>query len=180
MGNKLKKIIQEVLSEIMMDEAAVGYEDAARLGLGIVERVDGDKIILSLHNFSSDKNVGVIILDEKDSGYEVGGVFADKGYGPLMYRVAMSRVYPSYVFPDRVEVSEQASSVWKKFYQNPSIEHIPIKDNEFHRDEHLNQMYRMRGGDFSRLEVSGLGDREERKIIELGRSRFESYLNDEY
>ena len=60
---------------------------------------------------------------------EVKFAAARKGYGPLMYELAMSD-FESGLFPDRISTSDAARNVWKRYAQRPDVEKKPFDDKE--------------------------------------------------
>lgn len=54
---------------------------------------------------------------------------AEKGWGPLLYDIAMSLVYPNYLVSSREDVSGHARKVWDHYLLNrPDIEHVSLGD----------------------------------------------------
>jgi len=48
---------------------------------------------------------------------------ANKGYGPLMYDLALSNAYPGFLAPDNHSVSEEAQRVWSYYFnKRPDVE----------------------------------------------------------
>lgn len=61
--------------------------------------------------------------------YEVKLSAATNKYGPLMYDIALSYVYPNFLISDRESVSREAQSVWKHYLTNrPDVNHELISD----------------------------------------------------
>lgn len=62
-----------------------------------------------------------------NDAYEVKLSAAYQGYGPLMYDIALSYIYPKYLISDRTSVSDEAQSVWK-YYLNkrPDVNKVLI------------------------------------------------------
>jgi len=67
--------------------------------------------------------------------YEVQLAAADSGYGPLVYDLALSILYPNFLISDRGSVSKTAENVWKFYLNNrKDVEKQPLisdYDNEF-------------------------------------------------
>lgn len=72
-------------------------------------------------------------------GAEVQRAAAQKGWGPLMYRIAMSDL--GGIYPDTDGTSEDASRVWLYFYNDPSITHWELTYPSENEDEWLRQVY---------------------------------------
>lgn len=99
--------------------------------------------------------VGEIHMDRSitvDEGllYEVESVFADKGFGPLLYDIAMEMVYllgAVGLMPDRRSISYDAKNVWYKYFNDrQDIKHEPLPEDLFagamsDRREYLRQYY---------------------------------------
>lgn len=58
---------------------------------------------------------------------EVKFAAAQKGYGPLMYELAMSD-FPNGIMPDRFSTSAAARNVWKRYAQRPDVKAKPFDD----------------------------------------------------
>lgn len=52
---------------------------------------------------------------------------AQKGYGPLMYQIAMTD-FAGGLFPDRGSTSTAARTVWQKYVQRGDVEKMPFDD----------------------------------------------------
>lgn len=101
------------------------------------------------------KYVGEIHIErsiavEEGNIYEVESVAADKGYGPLLYDIAMEMVYllgGVGLMPDRRSISYAAKSVWLKYFdERQDVEHKPLPEHLFtgamsDRGEYLRQYY---------------------------------------
>jgi len=96
------------------------------------------------YDISSDI-VGTMRLGLRDKHFTVEEVWAEKGYGPIIYRLAIEQsdhygITPSII---RGEVSDAASNVWKNFYDGVGsdfVTHRPL-EKQVHDQEHLNQIY---------------------------------------
>ena len=89
--------------------------------------------------------VGIMRLGLRDKHFTVEEVWAEKGYGPIIYRLAIEQsghygVSPSII---RGEVSDAASNVWKNFYDGAGSSFVTYEPlgKEVHEQEHLNQIY---------------------------------------
>lgn len=66
-----------------------------------------------------------------DDIWSVSSVAAEKGFGPLMYELAMSAVSPAWVSPDNPSsVSPSAHVVWSRFFNRQDVEHKKREDIE--------------------------------------------------
>jgi hypothetical protein len=70
----IRKIIQEVLGEMEINESAAEASEALSSGIGLINYVRGGLESLVLHDFNTDENVGIIFIKKEDIGYEVYSV----------------------------------------------------------------------------------------------------------
>jgi len=157
--------------------------------LVLVKDSRGIDTFLVVFNIETSRVMGIIAYNNvKRSGgnspgdnYQVSVVASEKGYGPLMYELAMMDVSPKGLMPTRSgDVSDSAREVWKKFYDRSDIkkEEIENHDSAWHypfdsflmddrgRDEMLkiyNSKY-YKSGDISSLLSSGESKLKEKKI----------------
>jgi len=96
------------------------------------------------------EKVGKAILGAMRLGFRSGNmvveeVWAQKGYGPLLYRLALEQSSQHGLAPSRVkgEVSDAASSVWKEFYDGKGAEYAKHKpaEEQIHGIEWLDAVY---------------------------------------
>jgi hypothetical protein len=112
----------------MIDEAAkqIGDlpEDAALFYIR-----NGNESDFNLYSKAEDKMYGVLsILEINNNIYDVGRVGTERGYGPFMYEMAMSYIYPKYLMPSRSgDIKSRALNVWGKFYERNDIQKKPLK-----------------------------------------------------
>lgn len=139
--SNLKSLLEHLLSEDV-DEAAAAVAQARseQLALAIIK---GDYLVLTLYrplklleimNEFSKKNikggnfydygnprdiiVGQVTLVYSKEISEVAKSAAEQGYGPLLYDMALSVVYPGFLISDRGSVSKSARKVWKYYFNN--------------------------------------------------------------
>ena len=77
--------------------------------------------------------VGYVEVKPDDGGcydaYSIVYTAAEKGYGPMMYDIAMSRVDSHTLVPDRKSVSKAAENVWARYLNGRSdVEKLPLDD----------------------------------------------------
>ena len=78
--------------------------------------------------------LGQITLSPKQKNiFKVIDVSALRGYGALMYEIAMGEIYPNYLAPSST-IKETAKGIWKKFFEREDIEKIDQKQNQFFLD----------------------------------------------
>lgn len=136
-----------------LDEAAVGVAQARAEQLAIVPGSKGGKSVILykpneilqeadrslaevnadqvfVEDFVGSKSIVASISCHKYSKnvYEVQLASANSGYGPLVYDLALSTLYPNFLISDRRSVSRSAEKVWK-FYLNrrADVEKQPFK-----------------------------------------------------
>jgi hypothetical protein len=62
--------------------------------------------------------------------YEIAAIAAENGFGPLLYDLTLSIIYPNYLTSDRSTVTKNARSVWNYFFINRSdVIKIPLLTN---------------------------------------------------
>ena len=94
--------------------------------------------------------VGAARLGWRDGHFVVEEIFANKGFGPALYKLALEQAREYGLSPSLIkgQVSDQASSVWKQFYDGlgkDDVEHKPLED-KVHGKEHLDSLYFLKPG----------------------------------
>jgi len=191
MSSILRKYISFVL------EAAVPANQAAAAGLALFQtdnRGNGLFILYDVNKLTSDENpvVGMIRVDEPNDTCNHAGVIiisaADKGFGPLLYDIAMEK-YPGGLTADRYSVSPAARHVWTYYAKNRGdVDKKPFDDIDnpqtpdptddcvLHDKEHpgtdpLDFSYKSSSG----VQVSQLVANHQRAVEKTG-SNLEGYL----
>ena len=119
---------------MLLTEVAKGPDDLIALpGTTItIVKTPGGHIEFSYN--SSDKggpgpwgHISIVKAEDKDHGpcgdaYMISGVMADKGWGPLLYDIAMeyATLNGGGLVPDRMNVSADARKVWGYYLRNRS------------------------------------------------------------
>jgi hypothetical protein len=89
----------------------------------------------TLYDPIEDKVYAYISISKIESGnYSVGVVAAEYGYGPLIYELAMSYIYPHALLPSRTgDIRGGAINIWQHFLKDPKIkkERLTKKDPDF-------------------------------------------------
>jgi hypothetical protein len=103
------------------------------------------EMVEALQNYDYEKIgefvLGVVDLrfNEKYDAYEIQRIYAVKGYGPLLYRVAIQHAGQKGLIPDQTgRVTPAAKRVWHSFYSGKGAQYVdkePLKDVEFNRNE---------------------------------------------
>lgn len=145
--------LKEVLD---LEEAAVSFKDLTNSPVAMHvfkdEQNDRGKVIVLyrpevLAQYMDDWEtfngliVGFIRVRPSDFNpkvWETKGSAAEKGYGPVMYDIAMSLISPAYLMADRSVVSDQARKVWKYMYDHRMAEYDVIDLPPFYRWSNLN------------------------------------------
>ena len=83
--------------------------------------------------------IGMIEIDFEKNYTQVGRVFAQKGFGPLLYYSIMAQY--GWLAPHRKSVSDQAKQIWKYFWNNKEVERKGIITN--HSEEYMSRAYRI-------------------------------------
>lgn len=105
----------------------------------ITERInidDNDFILIKKDNFfllldNKENPLGYISFSLTiDNVYSIFGAYSKKGYGPLLYELVMTYVYPNGITPSYDSTSGDALSVWEKFYNRKDVLKEPIKRNK--------------------------------------------------
>ena len=123
----MKDLIKKILNEVRLDPTKLKSEMALF--------IDPYGNNFTLYAPIEDKVYTYIGIYKIDSGnYSVGGVAAEYGYGPLIYELAMSYIYPHALLPSRDgDIRGGAINIWERFLKNPEIkkERLTKKDPDF-------------------------------------------------
>lgn len=129
------------LIEQFVEESAFSLTHYTEKGLALY--IDGDsqyKVIILYSpeeykiydSFTEETIFGRITITYNQSAqtWEVSTSVAQKNYGPTLYDIAMSIVYPMPLMSDRISVSPDAKDVWDFYFKNRKKEFDinPIKD----------------------------------------------------
>ena len=150
---------QKFLDEAMKTEPPEGYNvvifDIDNRGVGIKLRSE-EKIVSDRFPKGRYKYAGEMYIERSipaENGkiiYEVESVYADEGFGPLLYDLAMEMVHfldGAGLMPDRRSISYDAKNVWYKYFNDrQDIKHEPLPEDLFagamsDRKEYLRQYY---------------------------------------
>lgn len=121
----MKNLIRKILKEVRLDPSKLRSE------MGLF--VKGNNF--TLYNPIEDKVYGHIGVTKLDSGnYYVSGVAAEYGYGPLMYELVMTYIYPKGLLPTRDgDVRGGAINIWNRFLRRDDVKKKSLtkKDSDF-------------------------------------------------
>lgn len=178
------KIIVEKKNLISIFEGAV--EDISNLGvyndgsyivlydflgvLGKIRYLDGDQIEPFI------KGVVRLGWNSNHKAYKVEEIWAQKGYGPTLYRLAIQYAGDRGLMPSpiRGQVSAAASNVWKEFYDGKGSQFVNVKSKEdgVHDVEHLDAIYFSKG---KQIDTS-TAEKNHNKIFNKKRDPYEERL----
>jgi hypothetical protein len=65
-----------------------------------------------------------------NGGWEVHSIAAEKGYGPMMYDIAMSSVPTKTLVPDRESVKPGAEAVWQRYLDTKTGPHGAVEPHQ--------------------------------------------------
>lgn len=87
------------------------------------------KNLFLLYDDKNEKPLGYISYGLTDGDvYSIYGAYAIHGYGPLMYEIVMTYVYPKGItLSDDAGTSGDALSVWEKFFKRDDVKKELIK-----------------------------------------------------
>jgi hypothetical protein len=123
-----------IVTKISDNTNVIAY-DIANMIDSLMQGVrDGDDPVTSVEKNGTAAIVGLVSMVPADShgpcydGYVIQATAARKGYGPLIYDIALSLGKP--VIPDRHAVSKQARQVWQKYMTRSDVAKMPLDDIE--------------------------------------------------
>lgn len=130
MKNIIKRLLLETSKNKVLKEIRVNPSDInPNLGLFIID----DNF--TLYDPKENKIYGHIGVTKLKSGnYYVGGVAAEYGYGPLMYELVMSYIYPKGLLPNRDgDIRGGAINIWNRFLKRTDVKKKKLtkKDSDF-------------------------------------------------
>jgi hypothetical protein len=162
MRNKLLESLVEEIVKSEIEEMAMQPAQAAEAGVALLESEDGEEFVLfdageaykhvqqlATQGFTKSGNlitiikpivdliriVGAIGITEKPEckAFYVSYVVAEKGYGPMLYDIAMSKANDKGMglMPDRGIVRPGARGVWKNYmYNRADVKKIGMEDQK--------------------------------------------------
>jgi hypothetical protein len=124
----MRNLIKKLLRESLLDEVAINKSNISEdIGLFVLP---GNTIVLydMVEYDDSDRSLGmrgVIVLRNDGDVIAANKIAAKKGYGPIMFELAMQYIYPKVMMIERDgDVRDAATSVLSKFVGgiNPNVE----------------------------------------------------------
>jgi hypothetical protein len=151
----ITKIIENILDK-ELKEIAITSNEAIKKNLALLlynTRINQEIILYTLEgNIEIFGYMSISRMENLKNSYVVNLSAAEKGFGPLLYEIAMTKF--GYIAPDRFSVSNKAKNLWLKFYNRYDILKKPLPDNiEKHEEEFLNYSYTVKNPiDLSKFE----------------------------
>lgn len=130
--------LSEIFNELL--EARVTINDTANLAVIFIK----DDNIFLLIDTTTGQPMGYIGFGQTQGDvYGIYGAYSEKGYGPLLYELVMTYVYPKGItMSDDSSTSDDAMNVWEKFASRNDVEKKPIvRTNQTDKEEWFDSMY---------------------------------------
>jgi hypothetical protein len=141
------KLISKLIENAMekeLEETAITSDEAIEKNLALLTFNTGIGPEIILYTLEGNIEIfgymSISKLENTNDSYVVDLSAAEKGFGPLLYEIAMSKF--GLIVPDRFSVSQKAKNLWFKFYNRNDIikEHLP-KTVRMHNEDFLNYGY---------------------------------------
>jgi hypothetical protein len=114
--------LSEIFNELL--EARVTINDTANLAVIFIK---DDNIFLLIDTTTSQPKGYISFGLTQGDVYGIYGAYSEKGYGPLLYELAMTYVYPKGItMSDDASTSQDAMNVWEKFASRSDVQKKPI------------------------------------------------------
>jgi hypothetical protein len=131
----MKLLIKKLLREHLLSEERYDINNLSNKTILVIK---GNQLTLYNTSFLNSENpddgvLGYIAIDHNDNHFYVEQSVAKKGFGPLMYELAMQYVYDSPLMPDfEGNTNKKALRMWDYFYNgnNPDVKVIELKDGQ--------------------------------------------------
>ena len=134
--------LQSLIEQFVIESAfSLSYYEEK--GLALYVDGDGQYKVIILYSPEEYKNYDsfveevifgrlTITYNESAQAWEVSTSVAQENYGPTLYDIAMSMIYPMPLISDRVDVTPDARNVWDFYFRNRKKEFdiIPIKNKK--------------------------------------------------
>ena len=114
--------LSEIFNELL--EARVTINDTANLAVIFIK---DDNIFLLIDTTTSQPKGYISFGLTQGDVYGIYGAYSDRGYGALLYELAMTYVYPKGItMSDDSSTSQDAMNVWEKFTTRDDVQKKPI------------------------------------------------------
>lgn len=114
--------LSEIFNELL--EARVTINDTANLAVIFIK---DDNIFLLIDTTTGEPKGYISFGLTQGDVYGIYGAYSDRGYGALLYELAMTYVYPKGItMSDDSSTSQDAMNVWEKFTTRDDVEKKPI------------------------------------------------------
>jgi len=114
--------LSEIFNELL--EARVTINDTANLAVIFIK---DDNIFLLIDTTTGQPKGYISFSLTQGDVYGIYGAYSDRGYGALLYELAMTYVYPKGItMSDDSSTSQDAMNVWEKFTTRDDVEKKPI------------------------------------------------------
>jgi len=129
----MKEIIKKLLKHQLFERVMIN--DTNELALVYIKNNN----IFLLFNTVIKEPLGYIGFDLTDGDvYGIYGAYAQHGYGPLLYELVMTLVYPKGItMSDDSATSSDALNIWEKFMERGDVIKKPIKRNRTTEKEEI-------------------------------------------
>lgn len=117
----IRKVVREVLNEISSKKELNDLSNLILLSKSILSKDGG---VFLIYNPKTKEPIGYISFSYYAPAdvYSIGGAYSEHGYGPLLYEMAMTYVYPNGIsLSQDGGTSGDALSVWQKFVQRNDV-----------------------------------------------------------
>lgn len=128
----MKEVIKKLLRESLLDEVKHDLNSINNLILLSPSTNNTDSITFLIYDPIIKKPVGYINFGYHKPAdvYSVYGIYSVRGYGPLLYEMAMTYVYPNGLsLSQDGGTSGDALDVWDKFIKRGDVKKEPITRN---------------------------------------------------
>ena len=127
-AKSVKQAISEKLAASTTNNSIILYNPQAALS-STKDNIENGYAIEDTISFNN-AIVGYVLFDSDSScedAYEVKQSAALSGYGPLLYDLVLSHIYPNFLVSDRSSVSNEARKVWNFYLNNrPDVNKVLI------------------------------------------------------
>tara|TARA_Y100000592_G_scaffold41894_2_gene66513 strand:+ start:10441 stop:11049 length:609 start_codon:yes stop_codon:yes gene_type:complete len=158
----MKKLIKKLLREQLFNEIKYDSSNISEdIGLFIIRK--NTLMLYDMLEYDDSERIrgvkGIITLSDENGKYSVNKVAAVKGYGPIMYELAMQHIYPNPLISDRDgDTREGALGILQKFSQgiNKEVEVTTLQPNdleyveclEFGCDDNEPEFFKLHNSEF--------------------------------